>query len=532
MMCRGGDVLPPSMVGCSAAAAAASSSSSSRSSLATTLLLSALLLTATFAWLFLLLSSRHACTSTSIRLPSSHSFDSLPSPFPWQSPDWDSDPLPAFESRLSLPSARRRRQAHNRSHFHLRNLVFGIAGSAKLWPRRREFVKLWWKPRYMRGFVWLDEPVRDKQAGAQLPLLMVSEDTSSFPYTHPVGNPSGIRIARVLVEMFRLGLPDVHWFVLGDDDTIFCTDNLMRVLSKYDPNEMYYIGDYSESHYENFIFSYNMAYGGGGVAISYPLAEVLSGTFDACIQRYPQLFGSDDRLHACITELGIPITRETGFHQFDIRGSAFGLLAAHPVTPFISLHHVEMLNPLFPELERLDGLRLLAKAMQIEPGSFLQQSICYQPNYRLSFSISLGYVVQVFPKIISPRELQRPERTFKAWNGLEFEAEFDINTRPAAPSVCDQPYNFFLEEIHIEEGTGQVVSTYKRDSGIDDRKRKAFCWSPASSPVRVQYIHVVSKPLDWHWYLVPRRHCCTLGRIKDMVMHVTVESCQGGIAVS
>jgi len=33
------------------------------------------------------------------------------------------------------------------------------------------------------------------------------------------------------------------------------------------------------------------------------------------LERYPHLFGSDDRLHACITELGVPLTREHGFHQ-------------------------------------------------------------------------------------------------------------------------------------------------------------------------------------------------------------------------
>lgn len=83
------------------------------------------------------------------------------------------------------------------------------------------------------------------------------------------------------------------------------------------------------------------AFGGGGIAISYPLAEALNNMEDACLQRYSQLFGSDDRLHACISELGIPLTREAGFHQWDVRGNAFGLLAAHPVAPFVSMHHLK-----------------------------------------------------------------------------------------------------------------------------------------------------------------------------------------------
>ncbi|XBH78593.1 hypothetical protein VPH35_104786 [Triticum aestivum] len=46
-----------------------------------------------------------------------------------------------------------------------------------------------------------------------------------------------------------------------------------------------------------------------------PLAAVLARTLDVCIERYPRLYGSDDRLHACITELGVPLSREYEFHH-------------------------------------------------------------------------------------------------------------------------------------------------------------------------------------------------------------------------
>ena len=58
-----------------------------------------------------------------------------------------------------------------------------------------------------------------------------------------------------------------------------------------------------------------MAYGGGGFAISYPLAKALANMQDRCIERYPGLYGSDDRIHACMSELGVPLTKERGFHQ-------------------------------------------------------------------------------------------------------------------------------------------------------------------------------------------------------------------------
>jgi len=204
----------------------------------------------------------------------------------------------------------------------LGHIVFGIAGSAHLWPRRREYVRLWWDPATMRGHVWLDAgapaaPGPSASWEGSLPPIRVSEDTSRFRYTNPTGHPSGLRIARIVAEAVRLvgGGAGVRWVVLVDDDTVLCADNLVAVLSKYDWREMVYVGASSESHSANTYFSHSMAFGGGGVALSFPLAVALAQTLDVCIERYPKLHGSDDRLHACITELGVPLSREYGFHQ-------------------------------------------------------------------------------------------------------------------------------------------------------------------------------------------------------------------------
>ena len=135
-------------------------------------------------------------------------------------------------------------------------------------------------------------------------------------YTNPTGHPSGLRIARIAAEAVRLvGGGGARWVVLVDDDTVLSPDNLVAVLGKYDWREMVYLGTSSESHSANTYFSHGMAFGGGGVALSFPLAAALARTLDVCIERYPKLYGRDDRLHACITELGVPLSREYGFHQ-------------------------------------------------------------------------------------------------------------------------------------------------------------------------------------------------------------------------
>ena len=166
----------------------------------------------------------------------------------------------------------------------------------------------------MRGIVWMDDNVKTNP-NEGLPPVKISTDTSNFPYTNKQGHRSAIRISRIVSETLRLGLKDVRWFVMGDDDTVFVTDNLIRVLNKYDHKQFYYIGSLSESHLQNIYFSYGMAYGGGGFAISYGLAKALVKMQDRCIHRYPGLYGSDDRMQACMAELGVPLTKEIGFHQ-------------------------------------------------------------------------------------------------------------------------------------------------------------------------------------------------------------------------
>uniref|UniRef100_A0A7N0T7F0 Uncharacterized protein n=1 Tax=Kalanchoe fedtschenkoi TaxID=63787 RepID=A0A7N0T7F0_KALFE len=407
----------------------------------------------------------------------------------------------------------------------LKHIVFGIAGSSQLWKKRKEFVRMWWRPHEMRGYVWLEEQVVREDGDELLPPVMVSGDISRFRYTNPTGHPSGLRISRIATESYRLKLPHVRWFVLGDDDTIFNADNLVAVLSKYNAEEMVYIGSPSESHSANSYFSHSMAFGGGGIALSYPLAEALSVIHDDCIERYPKLYGSDDRLHACITELGVPLTKENGFHQWDIRGSAHGLLSSHPIAPFVSVHHIQAVEPFFPQLSFMEGLRLFTKAMKAQPMSFLQRSICYDHERRLTFSVSLGYVVQVYPEIVLPRELERSEQTYSAWNKIKNRNEFDFDIRPSTKSICKKPILFFLKRIERQENS--TVGVYsKRVKRKDDLKRRVLCFPRQIPLLSVHDIEVLGIPPHKNWHLAPRRLCCSLNQTGEANLRISVRQCE------
>lgn len=144
---------------------------------------------------------------------------------------------------------------------------------------------------------------------------MISGDASGFPYTLQGGLRSAIRVARVVKEAVDRNETDVRWFVFGDDDTVFFVENVVKTLSKYDHDRWFYVGSNSESYDQNTMYSFEMAFGGGGFAISYSLAKVLAKVLDSCLRRYGFLYGSDARIYSCVAELGVTLTHEPGFHQ-------------------------------------------------------------------------------------------------------------------------------------------------------------------------------------------------------------------------
>lgn len=191
------------------------------------------------------------------------------------------------------------------------HILFGLGGSAKTWHDRKNYSELWWNPNTTRGFIWLDKKPKILHSKLLVP-YQISQGWRQFKHLH---SASAVRIARIVYESFKLGLPNVRWFVMGDDDTVFFPNNLVTVLGKYDHNQLYYIGGNSESVEQDMMHSYDMAFGGGGIAVSYALAAQLARIMDGCLHRYFYFYGSDQRVWACVNEIGVPLTRESGFHQ-------------------------------------------------------------------------------------------------------------------------------------------------------------------------------------------------------------------------
>ncbi|KAL0336811.1 UNVERIFIED_CONTAM: hypothetical protein Scaly_1956200 [Sesamum calycinum] len=407
------------------------------------------------------------------------------------------------------------------------HILFGIGGSAETWSGRRHYCELWWKPNVTRGFVWLDEEPGKTTGEAwpeTSPPYKVSADTSRFKYTNWYGSRSAIRIARIVKESFELGLENVRWFVMGDDDTVFFTENLVNVLNKYDHNQMYYIGGNSESVEQDLEHSYTMGYGGGGFAISYPLAAQLVKILDGCIDRYAEFYGSDLKIGGCMSEIGVPVTKELGFHQMDIRGSPFGLLSAHPLAPLVSLHHLDYVQSLFPGTNRVDSVKRLIKAYKSDPSRTLQQSFCYDPIRNWSISVSWGYNVQLYPFLVTAKDMSTPLQTFLTWGSWSQEP-FTFNTRVMSLKPCERPIIFYFDRVE-GFGYGRTFTRYRRPRPENrrqcDAENYAAAYSVKGFNVSAPFLH----PRIWN--KAPRRQCCEVMNGSDDgkgVLEVRIRGC-------
>lgn len=293
----------------------------------------------------------------------------------------------------------------------------------------------------------------------------------------------------------------------------------MRILSKYNHNKWYYIGSSSESYEQNEKFSFDMAYGGGGFVISAPLARVLARSLDSCLDRYRHLYGSDARIFACLAELGVPLTVETGFHQVDVRGDLFGLLSAHPLSPVASLHHIDAVEPIFPGMTRINALEHLSKASRVDPARIFQQTVCYYHTRSVTVSISWGYAVQVYEGNQLLPDVLSLQRTFRPWKRGKNVASshYMFNTRDYPRDPCKRPVVFFLHTVTAD--TTGIWTEYSRHNAENCSNTKAL------KRLKVVSVYSLNLDFDIDQMEAPRRHCCDVSSFSDETMTIHIRKC-------
>ena len=182
--------------------------------------------------------------------------------------------------------------------------------------------------------------------------------------------------------------------------------------------------------------------------------------------------------------------------QFDVYGNLFGLLAAHPVAPLVSMHHQDLVEPIFPNGGRIQALARLTVPAKLDSAGLMQQSICYDPARNWTLSVSWGYAVQIIRGAIMAREMERPARTFVDWYKRDDPVGFSFNTRPFSKHPCQKPYIYYLSNAVLNPTTNATKSEY-----IVHKMPHPWCWWKVDNPERIERVEVYKKSNPHKWDL-------------------------------
>lgn len=180
--------------------------------------------------------------------------------------------------------------------------------------------------------------------------------------------------------------------------------------------------------------------------------------------------------------------------QYDVYGNLFGLLASHPVTPLVTLHHLDVVEPIFPNVTRVQALQRLLIPANLDSAGIMQQSICYDKARSWTISVSWGFAVQIFRGVLSPREIEMPSRTFLNWYKRADYTAYAFNTRPVMRNPCQRPFVFYLSSAKMDPLGNQTVSKYTRH-----RVPHPACKWKMAQPSEIERIEVYKKPDPHLW---------------------------------
>ncbi|KAK6164121.1 hypothetical protein DH2020_000985 [Rehmannia glutinosa] len=329
------------------------------------------------------------------------------------------------------------------------------------------------------------------------------------------------RMVHGILELFREEHEDMRWIVMGDDDSIFFVDNIVDVLAEYDHTKYYYLGWHSESVISNYWFSFNQAFGGGGIVLSYPLAKALVRDMDGCLIRYAQSSSADLITMTCIADIGVNLTPHKGIHQVDLHGDFSGYLSAHPKVPLMTFHHFDAMDPIFPNMDRFESTRHLMKAADADQSRLLQQTICYHRQTNWSFSVAWGYSAQIYENIYPRSYLQMPIETFGPWAKGPKPPFYMFNTRPRSDNPCEAPHFFFLESVYKSVKGDEIITSYirARPRGLPPCASSGN--HSADSISRIRVFSPAKKRLQ-----IDRCECCDILRVDNVKAEVKFRECK------
>ncbi|KAH9661145.1 glycosyltransferase [Citrus sinensis] len=125
---------------------------------------------------------------------------------------------------------------------------------------------------------------------------------------------------------------------------------------------------------------------------------------------------------------------------YDVYGELLGLLGAHPVAPLVSIHHVDVVWPIYPGMSRVKALQHLLQSVKLDSASIMQQSIYYDRQR------------MVLVHFESLKRLQG-DFFFFNWYKNDHYIAYAFTTRPVARQPYERPFAFYTNVVSFHQDT-------------------------------------------------------------------------------
>ncbi|KAL3419858.1 hypothetical protein PVAG01_08356 [Phlyctema vagabunda] len=307
----------------------------------------------------------------------------------------------------------------------------------------------------------LHEATEDQFAAARSKLAEVGIDATVQASDSSLDMP-GRYLALVPALYNHSSRTTRKYFALIDDDTFFPSISaLVSTLSKYNPTKPYYIGAFTER--VDWIMDHKvpMAYGGGGVFLTAPLAKDLVDLAPTCLKKdegsgkYLEWGEQGDLLlYNCLhNHTETTLTFMPQLHQMDQWGDSSGFYESGQLP--LSLHHYKSWHHLAPE-----RVHLVADACGLD-------CVLQRFQFKDNWIISNGYSVAEYPQGIN-FDIMQMEGTFD--NGFGKDGREDVSLSysfgPLRKSLARTGRKRSWELLDAKsDGGGRVTQVYvkKRD---------------------------------------------------------------------
>ncbi|KAL8725403.1 MAG: hypothetical protein Q9166_007380 [cf. Caloplaca sp. 2 TL-2023] len=261
-----------------------------------------------------------------------------------------------------------------------------------------------------------------------------------------------------------------QWISLIDDDTFFLSmPSLVDTLSRFNPNEQYYVGALSEDWWS--VARYGMmGFGGAGVFLSITLAELVNSKYEECQERSHTSAG-DIRLRECISwYTRTKLTNMLDLHQIDVHNDLSGIYESGLLP--LSLHHWKGGGP--------DGkgypLHMMHLVADICGDCFLQRW-----QFGNDMLLTNGFSIATYPKGgVKALELEMMEETWDHPSVVEGSVNtngVDHSLGPTRPKLVlgEDKIQFRLLDSTLVNGTVRQ-SYFKAGADGDDDSVLEIVW--------------------------------------------------------